>query len=90
MLTQTGVTSEGKKVVSGVYRCFETLGVPLDVLLSILADEFVIPDWLALFDEAVGAGMKPGRVFAKIEEAAADAYGADFCVQVMLRLRKLR
>jgi hypothetical protein len=90
MLIQTGVTPEGKRVVSGVYRCFETIGVPLDVLFSILADRDAIPDWLSFYDEALKAGMKRDRILAKLEEAISDAYGADFRDQVMLRLKRFR
>lgn len=90
MLTQTYVTPEGRAVVSGVFRCYETIGMPLDVLLTILWDKNAIPDWLSFFDEAVKAGMKRDRILAKVEEAAYDTYGAEFGEQVMLRLRRHR
>ena len=90
MITQTGITPEGKPVVAGVYRFFETHGIPLGDLLGLLNDRGCVPDWLSLYDEALAAGMKRDRILSKIEEASCDGYGADFTAQVMKRLRLLR
>ena len=78
MLIILGKTKDGKNVVAGVYKVFETHGLPLDILLSILAEKNSVPCWMSAHREALAAGMKHERILAKLEEALSDAYGPEF------------
>jgi len=86
VLQVTGKTETGELVVAGVFRYYETVGVPLDVLFDCLRRKGVVPDWLTFYVEAVRAGMKHARIMSKLEPAIADAYGPEFRDVVVKRL----
>ncbi len=86
MFTVTGRTSDGKTVVSGVYRFFETHGLPLDVVFDLLRGRDSVPDWTAFYREAQAAGMKHDRIIAKLSESISDSYGGEFRDEVLKRL----
>lgn len=88
--TQVGRTEQGTPVVAGVFRFFETHGLPLDTVLSVLRERGALPCWPSFFREARAAGMKPERIISKLEEAIADAYGAPFRDVVIRRLERMR
>jgi hypothetical protein len=90
LLNVTGKTTDGKKVVGGVYRFYETHGLPLNIIFQILLDQGSVPDWLDIYDAALAAGMKHKRILAKLEPDIDDSYGYDFRVAVIERLRKHR
>lgn len=88
MLKVVGKTSDGRSVVRGVFRFYETEGVPLEVLLDFLHDHGMIPDWIAYVEEATGAGMAAGRVLSALNEAIFDSYGKGVRDEVLSRLRQ--
>lgn len=85
-LRVVGQTTDGKVVVEGVYRFFETHGLPLDVLLDRLRSRGIIPSWLSFYDEARKAGMKHERILSKLSESLGDVYGPSFRDVVIKRL----
>jgi hypothetical protein len=90
MFTQVGVTKDGLRLFSGVYKFFETHGMPLDELLQILKDRSTMPSWLHFYDEARAAGMKHDRILSKLDPAISDVYGSKFRDTVLERLNLLR
>jgi hypothetical protein len=89
MLTIVGRTEDGKDVYGGVYQFFETHGMPLDILFSILHDKNAVPCWMSFHREALAAGMKHERILSKIDEALSDAHGPGFRDAVIKRLQAL-
>lgn len=87
MLEACGRTTDGRTVVRGMYRFYETSGVPLDVILEFIRDRGAVPDWRAFVDEAVAAGMSEARAVSKLEEAVADTFGPGMREAVTSRLR---
>lgn len=87
-LTEAGRTVDGVGVVTGVYRFFETHGLPLDVLVDGLRERGYMPAWEAIVDDAVAGGMDRSRAISKVLEAASDVYGAEFAGEVEKRLGK--
>ena len=65
-------------MVSGVFRYYETIGLPLDVLFDCLRQKGAVPDWLCFYFEAIKAGMQHDRILAKLEPALSDAFGGEF------------
>lgn len=58
-----GTTTEGKVVVTGIYKFYSTHGIPLDVIFFSLQQRDMVPDWLDFFDQAISiGGMKPEKV----------------------------
>jgi hypothetical protein len=86
MLIQSGTTQDGRTVVRGVYRLYETEGLPLDVILDALIAHNSIPDWTAFVIEAELAGMKLDRILSKLDAAIVDTYGSTMRDVVIHRL----
>lgn len=89
LLVHEGCTTADTLVVSGIYRLYETHGMPLDILLGLLRTQGIIPCWISFVREAVCAGMKRDRILAKLDEALSDVYSSAFRDAVMQRLRQL-
>lgn len=83
-------TADGRHVVGGVFRFFETHGLPLDILVEALWRRKLVIDWLDFWDSARAAGVKPSRLVAMIEAAVADSISAQRAEGVIRRLRLLR
>lgn len=88
MLSKSGETTDGKTVVCGVFRLFETEGLPLDVIFEALKDHNSIPDWERFVQEAEMAGMKRARVLSKLDSAIVDSYGPEMRDVVLRRLSR--
>lgn len=84
-----GKTEDNKNVVRGVYRFFETEGVPFDIIFEILKSKNAIPDWIALVKEAVLAGMKPSRIISTLDAAISDSYGPEIRDVVIRKLQRV-
>ena len=88
MLSKSGETTDGRTVVRGVFRLFETEGLPLDVIFDVLKERNYIPDWEYFVQEAEGAGMKHrDRILLKLDAAIADTYGPEMRNVVISRLQ---
>ena len=83
---QTGITTDDKPVLGGVYSFFETQGLPLDVIFICFMERGWIPDWIELYKDAHKAGMKHARILSKLEEAIADSFGKHWSDIVISRL----
>jgi len=88
-LKQVGTTSDGKLVLTGVYRFYETTGLPLDVLLSCFIQKNWMPDWIDFYKTAYAAGMDHSRILAKLEESISDSFGKEFSDHVIFTLDEI-
>ena len=86
MLKVVGKTEGGITVVSGVFRFYESTGLPLDVMLDCLKKNNIIPDWLTFYVEVLRAGMQHDRIISKLDEAIHDIYGSKFRDTVIERI----
>jgi alanyl-tRNA synthetase len=87
-ITITG-TSDGKMVVDGIWKIFETHGLPLDIILTLCLNKGWVPDWIALYKQMKQSGMKHGRILSKLEEAISDSFGKEFSEVVISRLDQI-
>lgn len=85
-LRQVGQTSDGKKVFTGVYKFYETMGLPLDVMLGCFQTKGWMPDWIDFYKSARKAGMEHDRILSKLEEAISDSFGKEFSDHVIFTL----
>lgn len=84
-----GKTSDGKPVVTGVYKLYSTHGLPLDVLfIGILSRSYMVC-WLTLYRDGIRAGIKPNKWVTMIESALHDAGQSDLAKHVGAVLRQL-
>lgn len=86
MFKVNGKTTDGTLVVAGVFRCYETTGLPIDVILECLRQKNMVPDWLTFYVEALRAGMKHERIVSKLDSAISDIYGKNFKDVVIERI----
>ena len=85
-ITVVGKTTDGKLVVNGVWKCFETYGLPFDVLFEVFLRKGWVPDWMVLLDQMVKSGIDKGRALSKLSEAISDTFGKAFCDEVVRQL----
>jgi alanyl-tRNA synthetase len=84
--TPTGQTTDGKVIVDGVWKFYETEGLPLDVIFDCCIKKGWIPDWIKLYTQMIASGMKHERILSKLEVAICDSFGKDFSEAVISRL----
>ncbi len=86
---QTGITFDGKPVLSGVFQFHETHGLPLNIILSIFQEKNWMPDWIDFYNSATKAGMKHKRILSKLSEAIVDSFGKEWEKAIISRLETL-
>jgi alanyl-tRNA synthetase len=84
-ITVVGRTTDGKLVVDGIWKCFETYGLPFDVLFEVCLRKGWVPDWRLLHNQMVRSGVDRERALSKLSEAICDTFGKAFCDEVILR-----
>jgi len=89
MLEVVGRTVDGKLVVAGIYRLYETHGIPFAVLFEALDQNKAIPSWVHYLREAQAAGVKLDRAIGKIEDALSDVWGREFREVVTRQLHRV-
>jgi hypothetical protein len=85
-LTQTGVTTEGSKVID-FFNLVETKGLPLDVALLALKDLGLTPDWISFWAKAMDKGWKPTSTMLRLETSIQEVYGPDYLEQWKIRMQ---
>jgi len=90
LLNQIG-KSENKIVVSGVFKFYETHGLPLSDILFGINNKNGLPDFLSFYIEARNAGMKHSRVLSILEEGLNDStvYPNESITIILERLKSL-
>jgi hypothetical protein len=86
---QVGETVDGKIVVSGVYKLYETEGLPLDIIFTLCIQKGWVPSWIDLYKECLAAGMSHNRILSKLEEAIQDSFGKEYAGEVISKLDSL-
>lgn len=76
-LKQTGVTSDGKPVVS-FFPLVDTHGLPLSMAVQQLVDRGVMPDWTNFYLEALRHGSSESNTYTQLENAVVDSLGSTF------------
>jgi len=85
-----GQCASGQLVYAGVYSFYETYGLPLSIMLGLMWDKNMVPDWVELIAEAVRAGRPRERAIGWVIAAAHDAaYPKDVEGFIVSRLEKL-
>ena len=83
-----GKTVDGKPVVGGLFYYYDTLGIPMDMILSFCADNGCVPDFLGLFIDGRKT-MAADHLIPLLVSATQDSYGFEFAREVENTLRKI-
>lgn len=86
---QSGITSDNKLVFSGVYKLYETIGLPLDIIFSCFRERNWVPDWNDFYLKSLSSGMEHTRIISKLDEAISDSFGKEWADEVISRLNNL-
>jgi alanyl-tRNA synthetase len=86
MILQVGVTPEGVKVVANTFKMFDAHGLPLDIMLDLMKENNMIPDWIDFYKEATASGWKDKTIRNRVHTAVSTVYGDDFGKIVLSRL----
>jgi hypothetical protein len=84
----TGITPEGVKSITGVFKMVDTYGIPLDTILDVLKSQNMMPDWIDFYDQAIKVGWKSTGVISKLSEVVMDVYGQEFHDGWLARLQE--
>ena len=84
-----GYTTNNEVVVGGLWKTYETYGLPLDVIFDVCIRRNWIPSWIDLYKDMIDSKMEHGRIISKLEEAINDSFGKDYCGAVISRLEKI-
>ena len=86
MLSIAGKTEDGKLVIAGCFKMYETEGIPLDIMFNIIKDKNGIPSWIDFHKDALSAGMQHSRILSMLDPAIMDSYGTEFKDETLKRL----
>ena len=69
---KTGITEDGKSVVSGTFDVVDTHGIPLSVILDYLETNNMVIDWINFYESACSRNWKTKTIFQRITEGLRD------------------
>jgi len=85
-MNQVGVTEESVRVMDGVFKMYDTQGMPLPILLMGMKQNNMIPSPIHFYEDAMDAGWNIKTVFDRLGEAYCDVFNEKFWNKVELRL----
>lgn len=85
-MIQSGVTTDGNKVVTGVFKLVGTHGTPLEMILDWFKYKGMVIDWVDYIADALKDGHKPETVKSRILAAVGDVYGGKYASEIEKRL----
>ncbi len=83
---QVAVTPEKVMVIDGVFKLFDTLGVPLDAVFDLCKEKNMMPSWTHFYDDAIKQGWSQETIMNRLSINVSDVYGKEFCDEVIKRL----
>lgn len=86
LMHQSGITTDDRPVLAGVFPLFGTHGLPLDIILAELNARGLVVDWPDYVAGALSDGHKPPRIRSRIVEAVEDVMGTEVSREVGKRL----
>jgi hypothetical protein len=83
-----GQTENGKRVVSGVFKLFDTHGLPLDIIFKMCYDYDLVVDIPELCSSAFAGGWTKKTLINRLRPALVDIYGKDYADTVFQKLNQ--
>ena len=69
---KTGVTEDGRSVMSGAFSAVDTHGIPLSIVLDYFENSDMVIDWINFYESACSRNWKTKTIFHRIVEALRD------------------
>ena len=84
-----GKTEDGKTVVNGFFKMYDTNGMPMDILLTIMDEKNMVPSWTQFVIDALNAGWKEKTIIHRVSEATTDVFGPEYSDIVIKRIKEI-
>jgi hypothetical protein len=84
-----GKTKDNQSVVSGIFKFFDTSGIPLFVIFELCKQYNWLPSWIDFYKEGINQGWKHETILLRLEEGMQDIYEKEFIEEVIERLNKI-
>ena len=81
-----GKSTDGQLIVSGVFKLFDTCGLPLEDVFQQCAKKNYLPSWTHFYEEAIKAGWKHKTIITKLKSSMIEAYEDEWVKVVLKRL----
>ena len=72
--------------MSGVFKFYDTTGVPLTVVFDYLKDKNIKPCWVSFIEEAKKSGWQNKTILSRLEESIIDTYGKEYWEKIRSKL----
>ena len=82
-----GKTSDGKLVISGIYKLHETWGVPLSEIFNFLIINDSIPSWIDLYKDMRLAKIDHHHILVRLKDEIDDSFGLEWGEVVIQQLK---
>jgi len=83
-----GLSEDNKQVVDGVFKLFDSTGLPLDVIFDQCKENNMVPSWIHFYEDALRQGWKYKTIFNRLETNVSDVWGRDYYNEIKTRLDK--
>lgn len=84
-----GKTPDCKCVVGGIFKLFDTLGMPLADLFSMCTEKNLQVSMPHFYDDAIASGWKHKTIILRLREALTDAHNLEHANIVCDRLETI-
>ncbi len=75
MIKQTGETIQKAPVIGGLFKVYDSQGLPLEIILDALKVKGLVMDWHDFLTDAKGAGWTDKTIETRVEAALLDCHG---------------
>lgn len=82
LLYITGITPDGKPILSGLLKVKETWGLPLESIFDKFIENDCVVNWGNFIQEAKNMGVNRNRFLSELRVAILDSFGADYLEKV--------
>jgi hypothetical protein len=76
----------GREVLTGVFKFYDTVGLPISVVLGVFHAQGKQPCWNSFYSDALKSGWKKETIFSRLEEGIVDIYGKEYWTVVKEKL----
>ena len=83
-----GTTPDGVFVVTGVFKMFDTIGLPLDMIFDLCKERNWVPSWKHFYDDARDNGWSHKTIQNRLLANVEAVYGIEYAKHVIKVLQE--